>query len=113
MAALYGRYFFADYAFNQIWSINPEGGSLINHTSGFSPDVGSIGRDAWCVAGTFYNPKVFDALACEFDDVSMTSIQELAFPFDVKRLASLFPPHGLLVNVCFSNWASNACAKPK
>ena len=28
LASLYGRYFFADYASNQIWSINPEGGSL-------------------------------------------------------------------------------------
>ena len=44
VASLYGRYFFADYASNQIWSINPEGGSLINHTSAFSPDVGGISR---------------------------------------------------------------------
>ena len=44
VSSLYGQYFFADYASNQIWSINPEGGTLVNRTSAFSPNVGGISR---------------------------------------------------------------------
>ena len=49
---LQGKYFFADYVSEQIWSINPDGSGFTNWTSTFaagSADIGSIssfGEDA-------------------------------------------------------------------
>lgn len=50
MCSYFGRYFFADFQFSRIWSINPDGTGLIDHTfdmfPGGAPLVSSFGRDA-------------------------------------------------------------------
>lgn len=50
MCSFFGRYFFADFQFARIWSMNPDGTDVVEHTSdlfpGGAPLVSAFGRDA-------------------------------------------------------------------